>query len=185
MNATLNIINRRRSTRDFLPTQIKENELQAILKAGIYAPYGDKDSRIFTVIQNKRMIERINQEAKDAVITMELPGLKQLGTQSDFNCFYGAPTVALISGSLGFPGSSYDCAAAAENMLIAAESIDIGSCWIHFSIFAFNVEKGKLLQKALEIPEGFEPMVSVALGYKGNNKNVIPQREMTGINYIR
>ena len=38
MNETLNIIKARRSIRSYLPDQIKENELQAILEAGYYAP---------------------------------------------------------------------------------------------------------------------------------------------------
>ena len=185
MNETLETIRRRRSIRDFTSKQIQEEELQAILKAGIYAPYGDRQSRMFTVIQNREMINRINSEAKESAVSMGLPRMKQLGMQKDFNCFYGAPTAVIISGSRGFPGSVYDCSAAAQNMLLAAESINIGSCWIHFSMFAFNAGTGKALMRDLAIPEDFEPFISVSLGYKADNNTVIPQRDMTGVTYIR
>jgi nitroreductase len=56
--------------------------------------------------------------------------------------FYHAPTVIIVSGEEKPLMPRFDCAAATENMLIAAESIDIGSCWVGLVNFLFQTDKG-------------------------------------------
>ena len=63
-NDTLKTIKSRRSTRNFKNEQIKDDELQAILEAGMYAPSANQQAWHFTVIQNKDMLARLNREAK-------------------------------------------------------------------------------------------------------------------------
>lgn len=68
-----------------------------------------------------------------------------------------------------------DCAAAAENVL-AAESLGIGSCWIYFSSMAFSDTDGDKLKTELEIPKGYRPVISMALGYQSGPKAAPPSR---------
>ena len=62
MNETLKVIRNRRSIRNFMDEQIKKEELDAILEAGLYAPSGmNSQDWHFTVIQNRKMIDTVNE----------------------------------------------------------------------------------------------------------------------------
>jgi nitroreductase len=78
-----------------------------------------------------------------------------------------------------------NCAAATENILLAAESLGIGSCWIGMvAILAFssNVSSYAL---ALEAPEGYIPHIGITLGYKLPDDNPLPLRKKNLVSYIR
>ena len=65
-NTVLEVIKSRRSIRRYLPEQIKDSELQAILEAGAYAPSAHNDqSWHFTVIRNRELIDHISRTAKE------------------------------------------------------------------------------------------------------------------------
>jgi len=65
MNEVLRTIARRRSSRQFRAEQIKDDELRAILEAGLQAPSGHNDqSWYFTVVQDKRLIDEISDGSK-------------------------------------------------------------------------------------------------------------------------
>ena len=70
-NETLKIIKKRRSIRSFKDEQIKEEELQAVLEAGLYAPNAGDQAWHFTVIQNKELLDRLNLAAKEAAKQMD------------------------------------------------------------------------------------------------------------------
>ena len=67
--------------------------------------------------------------------------IKKMANNDKFNIFYGAPTVIVVSGRDNAIMPQVDCAAATENMLIAAESLDIGACWNGIVGFLFNSQK--------------------------------------------
>ena len=186
MNDTLKIIKNRRSTRAFQLEQLKDEEIQAILDAGIYAPSAtNKQPWHFTVVQNKELIDRLSNTFKELAKKSDNEYIEKVGNNEKFHVFYNAPTVILISGDENNNYSSVDCAAATENMLIAAESLGIGSCWIGFIAYLLNSEEGKELIKELGIPQGFKQIHSVALGYKRVNISNAPGRKENTVNYIR
>ncbi len=182
-NETLSTIKNRRSIRNFKNEQIKDDELQAVLDAGIYAPSANDQAWHFTVIQNKELLSWLNYEAKESA--KKYKPLKELANNEGFNIFYSAPTVILVSGEEKAIAIESDCAAATENMLLAAESIGLGSCWIGFVLVAFNSPKAKEYLKELGIPDGYKPYASVALGYKNVEAVSAPPRKLNLINYIK
>ena len=128
-NETLRIIKQRRSIRSYKDQQIKDEELAVVLEAGQYAPNAGDQAWHFTVVQNKELLHKLNFAAKEAVRNLDISGLKELGQNVTFNCLYGAPTLVIVSGSEQSPVPwDADCAAATENLLIAAESVGLGSC---------------------------------------------------------
>jgi nitroreductase len=186
MNDTLQIIRNRRSTRQFKAEQIKDEELKEIIDAGIYAPSAtNKQPWHFTVIQNKDIINRLNDDFKELAKISENDYIKRVGENEKFHVFYNAPTVVLLSGDKNNHSAAVDCAAATENMLIAAEAIDIGSCWIGFIAYLLNNEKGKEYLKELGIPEGYRQIHAVALGYKSVVRTIAPARKENTVNYIK
>jgi nitroreductase len=78
-NETLKVIRQRRSVRAYKQDQIKEEELQAILEAGQYAPNAGDQEWHFTVIQNKEMLGRLNGIAKEFARQTSVEDLKALG----------------------------------------------------------------------------------------------------------
>jgi len=186
VNETLKIIKQRRSIRSYKDEQIKEEELQAVLEAGLFAPNAGDQAWHFTVIQNKGLLERLNLAAKEAAKQMDFAHLRELGNNEKFNCLYSAPTLIIVSGNEQAPVPlEADCAAATQNLLLAAESIGLGACWIFFVLLAFNSSQGSELRKVLKIPEGYKPYCTAVLGYKKAAAVNVPNRKPNLITYIR
>lgn len=186
MNEVLKVIRERRSTRMFKSEQIKDEEIKEILDAGIYAPSAtNKQPWHFTVVQNKEIIDALSNSFKELAKKSDNEYIKRFGENKNFHVFYNAPTVILISGDESNQMSAVDCAAATENMLLAAESLGIGSCWVGFVAYLLNNEEGKEYLKKLGIPEGYKQIHSVALGYKKVNITNAPARRENTVNYIK
>lgn len=186
VNETLKIIKQRRSIRSFKDEQIKEHELQAVLEAGLYAPNAGDQAWHFTVIQNMELLYRLNLAAKEAAKQLDIEHLRELGNNEKFNCLYGAPVLIIVSGNEQAPVPlEADCAAATQNLLLAAESIGLGSCWIFFVMLAFYSPQGSELRKEMKIPEGYKPYYSAVLGYKNAAAVNVPGRKPNLITYIR
>ncbi|MFQ7119260.1 MAG: nitroreductase family protein [Intestinibacter sp.] len=77
-----------------------------------------------------------------------------------------------------------DCSAATQNMLIAAESLNIGSCWVELVSLAFMGPQAKELRDKLNLPEGYTPLHCVLLGYKDMEGKTAPRKE-NAVQYIR
>lgn len=183
-NSVLETIMNRRSIRSYKDEQLTDGEVQAILGAGIQAPSANNSqSWHFTVIQNKNIIDFISDKSKEVMRKSDNETIVKMG-QSGVNIFYNAPTVVIVSGREDVQSSLVDCSAAIENMLIAAESIRVGSVWIGFVRFFFSLVEEV---KKLNIPEGYVPYYAVALGYKrDDNKMTVPSnRNKNVVNYIR
>lgn len=103
--------------------------------------------------------------------------------KSDVNIFYNAPTVIIVSGKKDVSSSLVDCSAAIQNMLIAAQSLGLGTVWVGFVRFFFAL--GAEVEK-LELPDGYEPFYAVAVGYKENDSDLGPtKRNKEVVTYIR
>lgn len=183
MNKVLENIKSRRSIRKYRSEQIKDEELEMILESAIYAPTGGNDQPWqFTVIQNKKLIDEMSAESKKVMANAPIDWMAQMGKSEHYHVLFHAPTVVIVSGKEDATSPLPDCCAAIQNMLLAAESIDIGSCWIGLARFFFenpeNIEK-------LGIPEGYKPYYAVSLGYKGSSNNKAPERNTNVVNYIK
>lgn len=184
MNDIIKNIKERRSTRKFKEEQIKDGELEVIIEAGIYAPSAhNQQPWHFTIIQNKDIISEINEESKKAMKEHSDKWIAKLGNNEKFDIHYNSPTVIVVSEKKDCYSKSVNASAATQNMLLSAESIGVGSCWIGFSKF-YLAQEDKI--KKLNIPDGYEPQYTVALGYKAlDTKQNAPKRNKEVVNYIR
>ncbi len=182
MNQVLETIKKRRSIRKYLPEPLKESELQAILEAGAYAPSAhNEQSWHFTVIRNRALIDRISVKAKEVMAQQTTGWVKEMGENKALHILYKAPAVVIVSMKTAAMSPLVDCSAAIENMLLAAESMDIGSCWIGLARYYFTL-KDELPR--LRLPEGYEPCYAVTLGYKGQRPTRALPRKKNAVNYI-
>ncbi|MTI69344.1 MAG: nitroreductase family protein [Firmicutes bacterium] len=186
MNEVLKVIKQRRTTRKFKKEQIKDKELDTILEAGLYAPSAhNNQSWNFTVIQDENLLDELNINTKNIAKSFPDETIKKMANNEKFDIFYNAPTVVVVSGKNDAMMPQIDCAAATENMLIAAESLDIGACWNGMVGFLFNSERKNEYIEKLNIPEGYTPYYAVALGYKKVNVTNTLKRKENSIQYIK
>jgi nitroreductase len=179
MNDVLKAIHNRRSLRQFGPEQIADAELFAILEAGLAAPSGHGDQPwYFSVVQNRDILKDISDGSKREMQKTGIDWIVNAGKNVNYNIFYDAPTAVIVAARKDAVTPMADVCAAIQNMLIAAESFNIGSCWIGFA--KFNFLDGKNNQK-MGIPEDYEVYFAVALGYKPDGFKPTPrQKKYTG-----
>ena len=171
MNETLKTLEERRSCRSFKPDMITEGELNSVLKAGTFAPTGmGKQSPIILVVKNKEMRDKLVKE-----------NAKIMGMDDNFDPFYGAPVILIVLSDKNVSTYQYEGSLVLGNMLNAAESIGLGSIWIHRAKEEFESEFGKNILKGLGIKGDYEGIGHCALGYRdGEKSQPIPRKE----NYI-
>jgi len=183
-NDTLAVIRRRRSVRSYTAIQITDEELDTIVEAGRYAPSAGGQAWHFTVVQNKKLLAELNAAAK--AVAKHAGGLMAaLATNETYDCLHGAPTLIVVSGDEQSPSPQVDCAAATENMLIAAESLGLGACWLFFITLAFGSPRAAELRQALEIPGGYRPYAAAVFGCKRGDAADAPPRKANVVSYIR
>jgi len=154
MNEVLENILSRRSVRSFKSEQIKDEELNLILKAGTNAPSGmNKQSWQFTVIQNKSKIESLAKVIREA-----------LGRDAGYN-FYAPPTLILLSNEKDNTNGLADCACALENIFLMAHSLNIGSCWINQLKTICDEATVREILTSFDIPENHIVWGMAAIGY--------------------
>lgn len=120
MNAVLENMKNRRSTRAFTTQPIPDAELHQILEAGIWAPSGNnRQSWQFTVLRTAEQIERLAAAMRPV-----------LGRDEGYH-FYQPTTLVLLSNERDNENGLADCACALQNIFLMAESLGIGSCWIN------------------------------------------------------
>ena len=172
MNDTLKVLETRRSCRSFKPDMVKEEDIQAVIKAGTYAATGrGLQSPIIIAVTNKEKrdeISRANRSINPA-------------WAEDFDPFYGAPVILIVLADRNVPTYLYDGSLVLGNMMNAAYSIGVDSCWIHRAKEEMETPFGKELLKSLNIEGEYVGIGHVALGYiEGNIPPEHPRKE----NYI-
>ena len=186
MNETLTVIKNRRSIRKYRAEPIGDSELQSIMEAAIHAPNAMNQQKWhFTIIQDKAMFDKMLSIVKANVMNSGIEFLIKRASSPDFDIFHKAPTVVLITADEKAHFTEVECGAAAENIALAAESMNIGSCLIGMSQFLFASDKADEIKKELGIPEGYKFIISVALGYKEVENPPAPPRNKDVINYIK
>ena len=180
----------RRSIRRFAPKQMEETALQQIIQAGLYAPSaGGRQSAIFAVCQDKEVNERLgkikraNSNPRMATAT-NFVSREQPSIADDpklTNAFYDAPTVITMFAPKNFLFSVDDCAVAAENMMLAADALGIGSCYIGQGWTAFAGPYGQEILRQWNIPTDYYAVMQLLLGYaKEGDKHPAPKARKEG-----
>ncbi len=192
MNETIQTIFHRRAIRRFDTKQIDEDLLQQILEAGLYAPSaGGKQGVILVVCQDKEVNERLGKikransnphmATKTNYVSREQPSIADDPKLT--NAFYDAPTVITMFGPKNFLFSVDDCAVAAENMMLAADSLGVGSCYIGQGWTAFADTYGQEILRKWEIRTDYYAVMQLLLGYpkSGNNHPTAKPRKQDRI----
>ena len=154
MNETLKVLKERRSIRRYKAEQIKNEELNAILEAGTWAPTGmGKQSPVMVVVQDRETIAYMSK------LNAEIMG------KPDTDPFYGAPTVVVVLADSEAANWVQDGSLVMGNLMIAAASIGVGSCWINRAREYFDMPAGKEMLKKWGLDEKYRGVGICILGY--------------------
>lgn len=186
MNETLQVIRHRRSNRKFQDTPVPDDVIEAILEAGKCAPCAmNRQERHFTVIQSRQVLIEMNRDAKAIAATVQNRHLSLMAQSENYSIFHNAPVAIVVSGRADQSMAESDCAAAIQNMLLAAESLGYGGCWVNFVLFLFQGPKDEAYRTRLGILDGYRPYGSLVIGIRENEP--AGERTLRGntVNYIR
>ena len=169
MNETLKTLIERRSCRSYKSDPIPTEVLDQILEAGSYAATGmGKQSPIMIAVTDKKTRDQLSK--MNAAF---------MGASND--PFYGAPVVIVVLADRTAPTYLYDGSLVMGNLMNAAHSLGIASCWIHRAKEEFDSAEGKAILKELGIEGDYEGIGHCILGYAAQeNKTAAPRKE----NYI-
>ena len=153
MNDVLKCLTKRRSVRRYTQEQVAPEKLKAILKAGLYAPSGmNRQSTVMLVIQDKEVISELSR------LNAEIMG-------RDFDPFYGAPTVVAVLADKNVMTYVEDGSLVMGNLMNAAFSVGVDSCWIHRARQVFDTEYGRQLLRRHGISDDYVGIGNCILGY--------------------
>lgn len=153
MNETIITMIERKSCRSYKKEQITDEELQAVVNAGLAAPSGrNLQPTIIVAVQDRETIAKLSRINASV-----------MGTDSD--PFYGAPTVAVVLAKRSSRTSLEDGSLVLGNMLLAAYSLGLGGCWIHRARETFETEEGRALLAEWGIDEDVYGVGNCILGY--------------------
>ncbi len=170
MNDIIKNIISRRSVKKYKDTMVEQELIDSIVEAGTYAPSGlNKQSPIILEITNKDIRNRLSK------INAKIANMPD-----GFDPFYNAPVVLIVLANKDIPTYIYDGSVVMENMMLAAHSLGLGSCWIHRAKETFETEEGKQLLLDLGIKGNYEGIANCIIGYSDTNSIIKPRKE----NYV-
>lgn len=153
MNEVIKAIKERRSVKSYKPDAVPAELLDAILEAGTYAPTGrNMQSPIIIAVTDKAVRDRL------ARLNAEVMGM-------DGDPFYGAPAVLVVLADRSRSTYLYDGSLVMENLMLAAHSLGLGSCWIHRAKEVFDSPEGKEILASLGVEGDFEGIGNCIVGY--------------------
>ena len=153
-NTVLDALKNRRSIRQYKTEQITDEELNAVLEAGTYAPTGmNRQSPLMVVVQDAETIAKLSR--MNAAVMGQTEG----------DPFYGAPTVVIVlADSENYNGFADGCLVMG-NLMNAAYAIGLGSCWINRAREMFETEEGRAMLRGWGIDDKYTGVGNCILGY--------------------
>jgi len=177
-------ITKRKSVRAYEDKQVPADVLARIVEAGQWAPNAGPFQ--ISVIRNAGLRQRINDRTLDAMVHTGNEFSRQRASLPGYQPVYGAPVLILLSAPADGPFSAVNTALAAENMLLEATGLGLGSCYLVSPTRALNGDSNKDLSKETGVPEGYTVQCAVIVGYAAaENKFTLGERTKKGkINYV-
>ena len=180
----LELIKTRRSTRKFRPDPVPEELLAQIVEAGRYAPSGSNSQTThFLVIKNPDVMEKLKELVKAGLARMEITeGMYRsiraaiLSARKEHYSFqYDAPVLILTANDKDYSNNLADCSCALENMLLMANALDLGSCWINQPRWLNEDPDLLAYLRTLGLHENERVWGSAAIGY-ADTADGLPER---------
>ncbi len=162
------VIYQRRSIRKYTTQQVEQEMVTRLLDSAVQAPSAmNSQPWAFAVIQNTALLQDLSTQAKNLLLENmdNFPVLAKYQTMlanPDYDIFYGAPTLLITYARNSNQHSIEDCCLAAQNIMLTAYDLGLGSCWIGFARPLLNTVQ---LKQRLQIPSEYSAVAPIIIGY--------------------
>ena len=154
----------RRSVRKYTDRQVEDEKLDEVLTAGLYAPTGmNNQLPVLVAVRDKATRDELSR--MNAAV---------MGDSGD--PFYGAPCVIVVLSAPERMTWVEDGSLVLGNLMNAAHSLGLGSCWIHRTKECFDTPEGKALLRAWGVPENYRGVGNCILGYAAEEPEAKPRK---------
>lgn len=178
----------RRSTRNYKPEPVEREKLERILDAARQAPSGgNNQTNHFLVIQNREVLKKLIGMVEAAFSRMDAdentyPSLRhaiEVSKKGGYVFCYNAPVLIAVANRRDYGNNMADCACAIENMMVAANALDLGSCWINQLRWLNENEALVEYLRSLGMKKNERIYGAVIIGYPSNglpNRSLMAQK---------
>ena len=172
-NAAIENIMSRRSIRNYKQQAVPREVLNQIMECGVNAPNAiNRQSWEVRIVENPELQAQIKA------------AMAATGNERAEGCFYNAPVWVFIAQDSTFPFSAYDCGLMAENMMLAANALGIGSVCLGSPVrfILDSPQKDAVLEK-LGFSDGYELCLCISMGYP-NEKPEAKPRDISKVKFV-
>lgn len=186
MNEVLQTIATRSSIRAYKSDKLSEEQIRALVTAGLQAPTATNKQEIhISVLDGGNGLLKEIESEKRRFFAEKLEGKeKEAALRAPGNFYYDAPAVLILSVDKDFGWSHLDAGIAVENIHLAAHSLGLGSVILGVIKEALNGERREYFAKKLDFPENYEFAIAIAVGYPDTEKSPHTFHEKTAVSYI-
>lgn len=178
-NEVINTIMARRSVRKYLEKPVEHEKLEVVVRCGINAPSGmNKQPWLVRVVEDQQLLSAVNEvyKAKNADAVSRDANFK--------NMFRNAPNIICVC-TPAKGGGELDAGLLGENMMIAAQSLGLGTCCLGGPVRFLNSEpEAKFFLDRLDIPADYQLNYIIAIGYPDEQPDAKP-RDDSKVKFIK
>ena len=178
--ALIEALYQRRSVREFTTEPLARDTLSKLVDAAIKAPSAmNEQPWSFTIVTDKAVLSKISSKAKAFMLEefgegSHLNHFRQMLGDPSFDIFYGAPALVVISAPGQAQWAAEDCAMAAQNLMLAAHSMSLGTCWIGFAQRWLNTDEGRL---AVGLDQSQLVVAPIIIGHPKVRPEAVPRKK--------
>lgn len=176
-NEVINVIMARRSIRQYHPIPVARDTMMQIMTCGINAANGqNKQSWEVRIIDNPTTLQKVQD--------LMAAGNPTLSAEMVRGCMRGAPIMTFIARDLGYDFSAYDCGLLAGNMMLAAQSLGVGSICLGSPVrFINDAENSAEILSLLGFSENYELSLCLGFGYANESPTAKP-RDIKKVQFV-
>lgn len=170
----------RRAIRGYTEAKPSESVIRRLIDAAIHAPSATNDQPwAFVVVQDSRVLKHLSDTSKKLTRSHLLPDTalwehRAMLDDPAFNVFYDANTLIVVCARPGAWPTNEDCCLAAQNLMLAAHGLGLGTCPVGFAREALNDSDVKI---SLSIPSDYSVVMPIIVGYPRHVPATTPRRE--------
>lgn len=167
-------IETRRSTRKYADKPVEKELVEKVIEAGRYAPSGgNSQTTRFVAVTNREVLDELANLVQEEFAKMSVtPGMYKSLVNSvvqskagRYRYDYHAPVLVILANKKDYGNNLADSACAAMNMMLEANALDLGTCWINQLHWLTDNERVFARLKELGVEEDETITAALAVGY--------------------